>query len=211
MGTYRFVFNNLIEKALQNNIRLGSPAAKKFFESEISTMRTPRPGEIFDRIEATDDNLEDKPFQEGDLYLFQYNPKNANNPKKLPYYDKFPVALIFDIKPDHFKALNFHYLHYVDRAIFLEKLRQFQNKESRDSDYRLDNINYDLVKISSSVEYYKGCVKRYLNNHIVGRMIRIHPVEWDLILLMPIERFQGARRNRIFEESRLKYAKRSNG
>ena len=193
MGTYRFVFNSLIEKALQNNIRLGSPAAKKFFESEISSMRTPRPGEIFDRIEATDENLEDKPFQEGDLYLFQYNPKNANNPKKLPYYDKFPVALIFDIKPDHFKALNFHYLHYVDRAIFL------------------DNINYDLVKISSSVEYYKGCVKRYLNNHIVGRMIRIHPVEWDLILLMPIERFQGARRNRIFEESRLKYAKRSNG
>ena len=54
-------------------------------------------------------------------------------------------------------------------------------------------------------------MKRYLNNHIVGRMIRIHPVEWDLILLMPIERFQGARRNRIFEDSRLKYAKRSNG
>lgn len=206
MAIHRYIYAKLMNKMTEQNIRPGSAAARKFFEREISQTRPPRPLEIFKKFEADDENIMAKPFKEGDIFLFEYKPKNMNNRKKLPYYDQYPVALIVDVQMDHFKAINFHYLHYADRAIFLDKLKVFaNNSDFSQTETSLEEISYNNIKVLGGLRYYRASLKRYLNNNVVGRMIKIHPSEWDLALLLPIERFQFARRNRVFSDSAGKY------
>ena len=45
---------------------------------------------------------------------------------KLPYYDQFPLILPFNIESNNVTAINFHYLHPVQRIVLMEKLSRFK-------------------------------------------------------------------------------------
>ena len=55
----------------------------------------------------------------GRLYLYQYNPKMA---EQLPYWDRFPLTFITDIEGQYFYGLNMHYLPPMRRAILMDNL-----------------------------------------------------------------------------------------
>jgi|TARA_R110001606_G_scaffold213624_1_gene361478 hypothetical protein len=199
----RFIFSRILGDMLEQDIKPGSPAATEFFEARAKTMKKTNPAELIERVKKRKPT---KPGGIGDMFIFQYDPKYKDQPKILPYYDRFPVIIMFDTGLSGFMGLNFHYLPYADRALFLERLRIFSDGTDYDDEYQLTDIDWSNIKhATGNVKYWRPCIKRYLNNNVKGRLIKVHPAEWDLVLLLPIERFVGARRPRVFKESQEKY------
>ena len=156
------------------------------------------------------------PFKPGDIFLFNYYPKNAENEKKLPYYDRYPLILLLDIQPEFILGLNFHYLPYLERAILLSQLYRYLSEDQ----ITVDNIpsvlgekafvDIDYTKVQNlnvPKKYWKPCFKKYLNTNIRGKMLKVHPQEWDILLQLPLERFVRANRQTVWRESNVKWNK----
>jgi hypothetical protein len=62
-------------------------------------------------------------------------------------------------------------------------------------------ISYDdLVKYVTS-GIFKPCVKQYLYSHVRSRMRVIPKEEWDIVLMLPIERFMKKPTSFVHKES----------
>jgi hypothetical protein len=200
----RFIFTRLLGDMFEQNIKPNTPAAREYFEARTKTMKKTNPQDLIDRVKQRKYPTSGGGI--GDMFIFQYDPKYKDKPNILPYYDRYPVIIMFDTGLTGFLGLNFHYLPYADRAIFLERLRLFSDGTEIDDQYKLTDIDYSNIKhATGTTKYWRPCIKRYLNNNVSGRLIKVHPAEWDLILMLPIERFVRARRPRVFKESQAKY------
>jgi hypothetical protein len=62
-------------------------------------------------------------------------------------------------------------------------------------------ISYGILKSAAKYRYFKPCVKKYLSDHVNSKFMKIEPNEWDMALFLPLERFQKARKERVFSES----------
>lgn len=100
-------------------------------------------------------NYPNKPIF-GNIVAFKYSPKNEQT---LKYYDRFPLVLILKVVPGGFIGLNFHYLHPIHRAYFMDAIYDYSNNQNN---YKLKQINikYNTFKISSRLRYYKPCIKK---------------------------------------------------
>ena len=137
------------------------------------------------------------PFEVGGLYTYFYDPLHKD---KLPYYDTFPLVIPLSLLPDGFIGLNLHYLPPLKRALFLDKLIDFDPYSTKDQKKRID-VAYDMLKATSSMKEYKPCLKRYLNTQIRSRIIPIKTSEWETALFLPTANFVGARNAEVYRDS----------
>ena len=63
-------------------------------------------------------------------------------------------------------------------------------------------ISYQILQQASRYRFFKPCIKRYLISHVQSRFFYIEPTEWDMALFLPLDRFVGANKSRIYAESR---------
>lgn len=141
--------------------------------------------------------------QPGWFYAFTYNPKHK---KTLPYYDRFPFIMMLELYSDGFLGLNMHYLSPVDRARFMSRLYQFETNSIPELSIESRiKINYEVLKKSNQLAYYKPCLKRYLYSHVGSLFIPIYRDEWDVALFLPTEKFTKKPMTHVFEESKKKY------
>jgi hypothetical protein len=141
-----------------------------------------------------------KHFMTGEMFIFHYDPKLKN---ALPYYDTFPLVIPIALYGDGFLGLNLHYLPPTMRASFLNKLIAYANTSPGDTRIRM-NITYDILKNAQNLNAYLPCIKRYLVDHIRGRMVRLQPHEWPLVVNLPYEAFQKASKAKVWADSRKK-------
>lgn len=201
MTTRRFLFQRLVQEGIENKFQPGATQeSREWFREQAGKLRDIRPQNLMRRPGATR-NAVSTIFEPGEFYLFSYNPKNKDT---LPYYDRFPLALILDVYPGGFLALNFHYIPPIDRARLMDSLYKVATDKEFDEQTKL-RVTYDIVKSIGRTKYFKPCVKRYLNNHVKSRYIKIHPAEWDIVLMLPLDRFEGAKRTRVYTDSRKQY------
>ncbi len=134
----------------------------------------------------------------GHMYSFFYDPKHK---KTLPYYDRFP--LIFKIKnvPGGFIGMNLHYLHPKQRAQLMDALYELTNNTKYDASTKL-NLSYNLLNSASKFELFKPTIKMYLNNHVRSRFLHIESVEWDMALFLAPARFEKAKAQTVWKDSR---------
>lgn len=137
-------------------------------------------------------------FGVGDVFLYHYDPKWKD---ELPYYDKFPLTVVISIYSDGFLGLNLHYLPYDIRIGFMNKLIKLGSTPLGDTKTRMQ-ISYDLLKDSKKYSAFRPCLKRYLIDHVRGRMMRISPHEWPLCIYIPIASFSKKPENYVWAESR---------
>ena len=52
------------------------------------------------------------------------------------------------------------------------------------------NITYAKLKGASQHALFKPCVKRYLSNHVRSLFMNVSPEEWNIALMLPMQRFQ---------------------
>lgn len=126
----------------------------------------------------------------GRMIMFFYDPLHKAD---LPYYDRFPV--IFAVEPTSdskngkgFLGINLHYLSPFQRAKLMDALYK-ENQRPKSASYKL-NVSYQILKGASGMRSYKPCLKRYLYKHVRSRFFVVRPEEWDVIALLPTERFE---------------------
>lgn len=133
----------------------------------------------------------------GRMLMFFYDPKHAD---KLPYYDRFPLVIPIEIYNDGFLGMNLHYLPPMLRAKLLDALYTKYKGRHLDENKRLA-LNYQTLKASTKYRWFTPCVKRYLSSHVRSRYFLVRPEEWDIMLMLPTERFSGATKQNVWYES----------
>jgi len=133
----------------------------------------------------------------GRLYCYYYDPKTKD---ELDYYDRFPLVLVLEKYNDGFLGLNLHYLPYQYRVAFLRKLMRFAVLKNDDEIQRM-RVTYDILSASKRFKEFRPCIKRYLYNHLKSRILTIHPEEWEVATLLPLQQFRKAKPLQVWKES----------
>ena len=134
----------------------------------------------------------------GKMYHFFYDPKTKLT---LPYYDRFPLIFMVGPADGGFYGLNLHYLPPQLRAKLMDSLYDITNNKRYDSSTKL-RLSYETLKSASKFKFYKPTFKHYLSSHVRSKFIEINSTEWDIALMLPTERFEKARKSRVFADSR---------
>lgn len=201
MSTKRFLFQRLIDEGTNQFTTSNTTEAREWYRTQAGKLRDLSAPKVMSDAEKNNLAASRLKFEPGTFYLFNYDPITK---EKMPYHDRFPLVCLLDNSPKGFMGLNMHYLHPMARADFMDKLYRFKTDDRFDEDTSL-RLTYDVVKSISGYKYYKPCIKRYLNTQVKSKFIKIHPAEWDLILMLPLERFVGASKNRVYSDSRNMY------
>ncbi len=208
----RFLFTNIIQRGIEEGFKPGDgEASKQWFRDNAQKLRDVRPDRLMRRPGAVA-NQRANLWRPGDMYLFRYHPQDVGIGtkkvrKKLPYYDRFPLVMVTRIEANWFEGINFHYLRPEHRILLMDRMYQFmQNDNFLDPNNRLINATYErLNNRTSGRDYERAAIKRYINNQVQSRFVKIHPAEWDMVILLPIDRFIGAQRNRVWSDSKDKF------
>ena len=120
----------------------------------------------------------------GSMFAYFYDPKYK---KELKYYDRFPLVLVFDFKPNGFIGCNFHYLPPLLRAKLMDEIDKSKG------------INW---KALSRIKEVKPTVKRYVYKHISSKVVAIDDDERELALFLPTERFKKESKLVVWGDSR---------
>lgn len=134
----------------------------------------------------------------GRMYHFKYDPKTA---KTLPYYDRFPLIFMVGPAKGGFYGINLHYLPPQLRAKLMDGLYDLTNNTRYDESTKL-KLTYDLLNSASKFRYFKPTFKHYLNQHVRSKFIEINSTEWDTALFLPTERFEKAKKTKVWADSR---------
>lgn len=197
-----YVFDRILAKGSQAGY---APSIKResrnWFRNQAMTL-TASPSRM---IRSNNSRLTDKPLI-GRMYLFQYDPKGK---KTLPYYDRFPLIFPiasastsgFAVNQGSFLGINLHYLPLPLRARLMDALYANVSTQDIDENTRL-KISYNILQQASRYRFFKPCIKRYLVSHVQSRFFYIDPTEWEMALFLPLDRFVGANKTRIYRDSR---------
>jgi hypothetical protein len=133
----------------------------------------------------------------GKLYMFMYDPKHKDT---LPYYDAFPLVFPYKAMNDGFMGLNMHYLPYFQRVQLMTRLMQFANNDSFDEKTKI-RYSWSLIAGASKFKLAEACIKHYLNDHVESTFVEIPGSEWHTAMMLPVERFVGSNKNRVWGDS----------
>ena len=133
----------------------------------------------------------------GRLYMFQYEAKGADT---LPYFDRFPLCFPFEIQSDFFLGLNMHYLPYLLRIRLLDRMMTYASNKKMDSTTRL-KFQWNTIRGSARLALAKPAVKKYLKTQVKSQFLQVNPDNWNTAMMLPVERFTGATRDRVWRES----------
>jgi hypothetical protein len=137
-------------------------------------------------------------FRLGHMYMFLYDPKHKDT---LPYYDRFPLIFPINRAKGGFLGMNFHYLPLPLRARLMDALYDVTTNDKFDETTKL-RASYNILNSTARYKEFKPTVKHYLTDHIRTRLVYINPTEWDIALFLPTERFEGASKTQVWQDSR---------
>lgn len=133
----------------------------------------------------------------GELYLFSYDAKHQDT---LPYWDMFPLVFPFRKLNDGFIGLNMHYLPYDLRIHLLDRLMDFRTNSLLNENTRL-KYSWATIQGVSRYSLASPCVHRYLLSHVQSSFKKIDAADWGTAMMLPVERFVGATKQRVWKES----------
>ena len=121
-----------------------------------------------------------------------------DNVKELPYYDRFPLAIMVGPAPGGYYGINLHYLAPRLRAILLDRLMDFTTGKDEKMRFK---ISYRILNAATKLRAFKPCFKHYLKKHVRSQMVEVQPEHWETAIFLPTERFKGASKTKVFNDS----------
>lgn len=190
MSTYSDVFT-------KNNYQLQAAAAKsKSWFQQQATLLAGQKIQPLQLINTNTDKNKNK-ITPGEMYLFMYDAKLQDT---LPYWDMFPLVFPFRKLKDGFIGLNMHYLPYQMRVALLDRLLIFRTTRTLNEKTKL-KFCWSTIISASKYSLAEPCVHRYLSNHIQTPLKKIDSTDWATALLLPVERFVGSSKQKVWAES----------
>ena len=128
-------------------------------------------------------------------HLIIFNKKGIFSNLKIP----FPLCLPFDSAPGGFIGLNLHYLPPLQRAVLLGNLLDYTDKQLTEKS-KID-VSWSLLKNFTKFPQAKPSIKRYLNNHVQSRFLKVEPQHWKAAIFLPTHNFVGANTRTVYQNS----------
>ncbi len=136
----------------------------------------------------------------GFMYMFFYDPKTKQD---LPYYDKFPLVLLYKRTQDGFMGINFHYLPYRLRVLLLHRLMIYKTNNKMDESTRI-KYTWEMIDGVSKFAAAKPAFKQYLFANMRSSFRQIYANDWATAMLLPVEFFVKAAPDQVWIDSRKK-------
>ena len=193
-----YLINRLKQSLSQKGLTPGTNLARTWLQHKMAALKPSRNKLMEERSRLR--NVRTESYI-GKMYFYFYDPKTKDT---LPYYDKFPLVIPIEEHKDGFLGLNLHYIHPRQRLQLLDKLSDIATNKNFDESTRF-KISYNYLKNAKRLYEHKPCLKKYLYSHIQSKFINIDASEWDIAVLLPVESFSGASKQRVFQESEDKF------
>lgn len=136
----------------------------------------------------------------GRMIMYFYEPLPQSQ-ATMPYFDTFPLVIPINMYEKGWLGLNLHYLAPRLRVDLLDSLYELYNNQHLDENRKL-NISYNTLQKSMKIRFYQPTIHRYRNDRLRSRIYVVDPAEWDFVLLLPTERFVGASKYKVWNDSR---------
>jgi hypothetical protein len=191
-----YTFDQILAQGVRaGQIPARTQTARDWFRETASTVKI-SPQKLMSESKANSRLVTQ--LQVGRMYSFWYDPKTK---AELPYYDRFPLIFPFRKLSDGFMGINMHYLPLVLRARLMDALYDLSRDTRYDENTKL-RINYQILNSSARFRWFRPTVKRYLTSHVRSRFLLIDPVEWDIALFLPTERFVKTSKDKVWRQTR---------
>jgi len=187
------LFQRLELQAFRAGITPRTKESREWFRKKASNLRSIN----------REDLMKEEPLKTGarqivgSMQMFFYDPKTKDT---LPYYDKFPLAIIVGPAKGGFYGLNIHYLPPVLRAKFLDALMDIADKKITDNS-KFD-LTYKTLKNASKMKYFEPCFKHYLTEHVKSKFAKVPAPEWEIATFLPTASWSKASSQKVFSDSR---------
>lgn len=187
------LFQRLELQAFRAGITPRTKESREWFRKKASNLRSIN----------REDLMKEEPLKTGarqivgSMQMFFYDPKTKDT---LPYYDKFPLAIIVGPAKGGFHGLNIHYLPPVLRAKFLDALMDIADKKITDNS-KFD-LTYKTLKNASKMKYFEPCFKHYLTEHVKSKFAKVPAPEWEIATFLPTASWSKASSQKVFSDSR---------
>ena len=169
---------------LKNDPKYSTRRSVDWFKQKIQQLGGNAPGAKTQLLKETK-HLQTNMVIPGAMHFFSYDPKFKET---LPFYDKFPLALVFSIEDNLFRGINFHYLPYVIRGKLYDKLIQIAGENPSQPD-RVRRLNWKLLGNVSKFPEVQPAVKSYLYSHVQSRFIKVPIEDWKGAIFLPVDSF----------------------
>lgn len=187
------LFAKLGLEAFRAGITPRTKESREWFAQKVRNMRVNRAALMRDEsIDLRESEIV------GSMNMFFYDPKTKDT---LPYYDRFPLAIIVGPAKDGFYGLNLHYLPINLRAMFLDALLDNLTNEKYDASTRF-RLTYNLLQSTAKLRYFKPCFKHYLSSNVKGNFARVPSTEWEIATFLPTARWTKGSQGAVYTDSR---------
>ena len=134
----------------------------------------------------------------GSMNMFFYDPKTKDT---LPFYDRFPLAVIVGPAEGGFYGLNLHYLPMILRAKLLDALMDNTNNKKYNDTTKF-KLTYKKLQATSKTKWFKPCFKHYLTSQMKSKFARVPANEWEIATFLPVARWEKASQSTVYKNSR---------
>ena len=141
----------------------------------------------------------------GNFYMCVYEPVFK---QILPYYDIFPLTLVFEADDEWFRGLNFHYVPYRTRIQLLGHLMNYATTISPQTGKPVLNdqtrllFDWNTIDNSAVRPLVRPIARRYRIERARTEFKYINPLHWALMLLLPCEQFvKESNRNKVWDDT----------
>jgi len=134
----------------------------------------------------------------GRMYFFRYKAEDPRNRGEV--FDEFPLIFLLQEDANNFEGINFHYLSPKLRFVLLGLIYEYLK------DNKLENPNRSKLyakrfkaKIANNrrFRYAKVIYRQYSPYQIQSKVILVHPLDWEIAIQVPTERFKTKTGSRI--------------
>ena len=187
-------FEKILIQGLQRGYNPGRPDSREWFRAQAQSIGKQNIGRVMLNTEKHDS------IAPGNMYLFMYDPKHKAT---LPYYDRFPLIFPVEQYNNGFLGINLHYLPPRMRALLMDKLYDLSTDKRYTRETKLA-LSYNLLNAASKFKSFKPTIHRYLYSHLRSKYIFIPSEQWDIALMLDLQRFQKASAQKVWNDSRDK-------
>ena len=141
----------------------------------------------------------------GKMMFFRYRPDEITST-----YDFYPLIFVLHRTQNYFDGINFHYLVPKLRAVLLGDMFTYLSDLNFDISTRLNFRQFvNIVDKNKRFKFAKQALRRYNYRNIISKMIEVHPLDWELAIMVDTEKFYNEQRAKtpsmkIWKETRLK-------
>jgi len=191
------IFDEILLKGIRSGqVPARSQSARDWYRDQAQQIKRSDISETIIMRESRD-RYENR-FRIGHMYMFIYNPKHKDT---LPYYDRFPLIFPINRAKGGFLGINMHYLPYQLRAKLMDALYDVASNDKFDESTKI-KASYGILSGAAKYREFKPTIKHYLVDHVVSKLVYINPSEWDVALFLPVEKFVGASKTKVWADSR---------